>query len=61
MAQETVERCMNGQCVKHPVNCSCDFCVEYESQSYVVTEQGMFGDLLDEYKLDTNHSEKNTK
>ncbi len=58
---QLVKRCKDGECVEHPVDCTCKFCLEVEQESYVVTEQGMFGDLLQDFELDTNHSQKNAK
>lgn len=57
-----VKRCYMGQCVDHEENCQCNVCVnarELESVS-VVTEQGMFGDLSEDYQI-ANHSERPAK
>lgn len=56
-----VKRCKNGQCVDHPQSCLCDFCKEVEGESVVVTEQGMFAELTEEYELATDPSYKRTK
>lgn len=55
------KRCKNGQCVNHAEECKCDFCKECEAESVVVTEQGMFADLMDGYELAENPSVKSTK
>ena len=56
-----VKRCIGQQCVDHPQECDCAFCLQAKGESVVVTEQGMFGELLSDYELDSDPTVKRTK